>query len=240
MIEMCSRCAVGQFDLCISPVPVEGEEGVVVPCGWAFQQLDDDDATPKTSRERGLKSLEDMVDDPSAGRKRAAQLAPIMRGMRCEWSGLKFAGGGVIPILGCQETTLADVKTQELAREKGADDVGHRHHGPDKAVMNNAVGVNLHRVCSACHNRWHALNDKFYAKDRPPTAEPYLPLMPYYAHDPFTVYTGDEYKIAEAWWAKPVAERGPYPFVPEARRYAPLVRPTTDDVSSDLTEDPFK
>lgn len=227
----CIYCASGQYSLCSRPQPTE--DGYSIPCGWTVG-----DAPADKVKGGGLKEIDEMTDDTSAGRKRAAQLAPIMTGMRCEWAGLKFAGGGVVPILGCLSTTLADAKTQAQAQEKGADDVGHRHHGPDKAVLNNAVGANLHRICSRCHNRWHAINDPFYASTRPHVSQPFLPLSPYYAHDNDTVFTQREYEEAEAWWELEPSRRGPYPFVPSARTYAPLVDGSVDPLGS-TTEDPF-
>ena len=72
-----------------------------------------------------------MKDVLSTGRKRAADAAPIEGGLVCEWAMLKEAGGGIEPIQGCPGNPATD-----------------RHHGPDKSVLNNTVGVNLHRICS--------------------------------------------------------------------------------------------
>lgn len=115
-----------------------------------------------------IKEGSEMKDPLSTGRKRAAEAAPIHAGMVCEWKRLKFAGGGPVPIQGCPGNPATD-----------------RHHGPDKSVLNNEVGVNLHRICSTCHNRWHAANDRFYGKgkeDRPDNGAEWLP-------DP--IYLGD-------------------------------------------------
>lgn len=84
-----------------------------------------------------------IVDAKSTGRKRAAKLYPIEPEKECEWQGLRFAGGGLFPIIGCKE-----------GKQK------HRHHGPDLSTLNNAEG-NVHRICNICHNRWHADNDAF-------------------------------------------------------------------------------
>jgi hypothetical protein len=167
-------------------------------------------------------------------------MAPIMTGMRCEWAGLKHAGGGVIPILGCRDNTIADVKTNEQAEEAGVDEVGHRHHGPDKAVLNNAVGVNFHRVCSRCHNRWHAINDPFYPGERPDVDRQFVPVEAYFLHDAFTVFTGEEFDTAETWWSLEPAKRGAFPFVPEGRKILPP-RVDTDAIAPlELDpEDPF-
>jgi hypothetical protein len=106
---------------------------------------------------QGTKSLSEYSDPVSTGRKRAKEMYPIHAGMVCEWAGLKFAGGGVIPIVGCVGRPASD-----------------RHHGPDKNTMNNAPG-NLHRICDHCHNTWHALNDPHYG-ERPEHTKPFLPL----------------------------------------------------------------
>jgi hypothetical protein len=102
------------------------------------------------------KSLGDYKDPISTGRKRAAEMYPIIPGMVCEWAGLARAGGGVQPIVGCVGRPASD-----------------RHHGPDKNTMNNAE-TNLHRICDHCHNTWHALNDPAYGP-RPEHTKPFIP-----------------------------------------------------------------
>jgi hypothetical protein len=105
---------------------------------------------------------------------------PITPGMVCEWAGLKRAGGGVIPIIGCVGRPASD-----------------RHHGPDKNTMNNAEG-NLHRICDHCHNTWHALNDPHYG-ERPEHTKPFLPLTGECAkHDSVTKATTIEIIEAES------------------------------------------
>lgn len=94
---------------------------------------------------RPEKEAGEMADPLSTGRKRAAAALPIAVGDICDWAFLKEAGGGVVPITGCPGYPASD-----------------RHHGPDKNTLNNEVGVNLHKVCDFCHNRWHAANDMFY------------------------------------------------------------------------------
>jgi hypothetical protein len=217
---VCFACACGLPDECTNPQPIDGDDAHFIPCSARF--TDDDKPREKHgTRGRPVAGPRDLGDDTSAGRKRAAMLAPIMTGMRCEWAGLKHAGGGVVPILGCRDNTIAETKTTEEAHDLGADEVGHRHHGPDKAVINNAVGRNLHRVCSVCHNRWHAANDSAYPPVRGAVDKQFVPLEAYYAHDDLTVFTGEEYDLAEAWWALPVAARGPFPFEPTARKILP-------------------
>lgn len=134
----------------------------------------------------------DLVRDPtSTGRKEAARLYPISPGMVCEWSGLSRAGGGVVPIIGCSGTTLTG--------EKGN---GAIHHGPDKATLNNSPG-NVHRICTACHNRWHTLNDDFYGK-RPDGQYPFVPLTgDSVAHDGDLLATSDQVARDAQWWMIP-------------------------------------
>lgn len=112
-------------------------------------------------------SGEDMSDVLSTGRKRAKAAAPISTGMVCEWARLEKAGGGVEPIVGCPNNPAADV-----------------HHGPDKSVLNNEVGINLHRICKHCHHRWHAANDKYYDEPRPENGETWVPNLEWSPHDP--------------------------------------------------------
>jgi hypothetical protein len=126
------------------------------------------------------KDISEYKDPVSTGRKRAAQMYPITPGMTCEWAGLKYAGGGVFPIIGCIGRPASD-----------------RHHGPDKNTMNNAAG-NLHRICDFCHNTWHAVNDPYYG-ERPDHTQPFLPIDgDYYPHDPATKATQKEILAAEA------------------------------------------
>jgi hypothetical protein len=130
----------------------------------------------------GYESAKDLADykDPiSTGRKRAKEMYPITAGMTCEWAGLKFAGGGSMPIVGCIGRPASD-----------------RHHGPDKNTMNNAP-TNLHRICDFCHNTWHALNDPYYG-ERPDHTKPFLPIKgECKQHDPKTMASMDELLAAE-------------------------------------------
>lgn len=95
-------------------------------------------------KNRTYKTERSLKDQQSTGRKRAAKLYPLDGEAPCEWLGLKFAGGGSIPIVGCSSGK------QEA-----------RHHGPDKNTLNNDKG-NVHRICTKCHNRWHTRNDPTY------------------------------------------------------------------------------
>jgi hypothetical protein len=92
-----------------------------------------------------VKEPEDVKDRHSTGRKRAAELYPIIKHRACEWQGKKNCGGG-IPIVGC---------INGLQRA--------RHHGPIKDTLENSPG-NVHRICHTCHNRWHTINDDKYVE----------------------------------------------------------------------------
>lgn len=100
----------------------------------------------------GSKALDEYADPISTGRKEAAKKFPINPGMVCEWAWLRYAGGGVEPIIGCPGHPAEAI-----------------HHGPDKNTMRNVEG-NIHRICAECHNRWHAANDKHYG-ERPTTPD---------------------------------------------------------------------
>ena len=142
---------------------------------------------------RPMSDPDQITDVISTGRKRAAMLYPIFENMKCEWGGLKFAGGGVEPIVGCDNNVIQPNKGPQK---------GDRHHGPDKNVINNSPG-NVHRICSSCHNRWHAKNNKYYG-ERPPTDQPYLPKDEYdwKPHDSETLATKEEIEENEKYWAR--------------------------------------
>ena len=130
----------------------------------------------------GNKSLADYKDPISTGRKRAAEMYPIHPGMVCEWAGLRLAGGGVVPIVGCVGRPASD-----------------RHHGPDKNTMNNAPS-NMHRICDYCHNTWHAVNDPYYG-ERPEHTLPFIPKgelnVDWFLHDSATKASMEEIIEAE-------------------------------------------
>jgi hypothetical protein len=130
----------------------------------------------------GNKSLADYKDPISTGRKRAAEMYPIHPGMVCEWAGLRRAGGGVVPIVGCVGRPASD-----------------RHHGPDKNTMNNAP-LNMHRICDYCHNTWHAVNDPHYG-ERPEHTQPFIPKgdldVEWFLHDAATKASMEEIIEAE-------------------------------------------
>lgn len=135
----------------------------------------------------------EMRDPVGSGRARAEDLAPIPADYLCEWTLLSKAGGGPIPIIGCAGNTATA-----------------RHHGPDKSTLNNTVGINLHRICAVCHNRWHALNDPFYG-ERPSDNLDYWPLdSSKVPHDRLSRATPDQIIKSESWWRMNQETRGEY------------------------------
>jgi hypothetical protein len=134
-------------------------------------------------------------DQLSTGRKRAARAKEMPdEGMVCEWAGLKFAGGGVKPIVGCGSTIIYKQRGRYA-----------RHHGPDKSTLNNGEG-NLHLICVGCHNRWHSLNDSYYGV-RPENGQPFIPLQhECLQHDAITMATAkDRYENEIFWQEHPAA-----------------------------------
>lgn len=239
--HLCPACSAGIFEECSNPQPIIDASGElwIIPCAIEYE------GAVVPAKEKGLVGRplldpEQITDVKSTGRKRAAAIMPFFQGQVCGWAGLKHAGGGVIPILGCQGNTIADVKTTEAAREKGADEAGHRHHGPDKNVLNNTPEVNLHGICTVCHTRWHAINDPFYSEDGRPdnAAQPFLPVEPYYLHDSQTTFSPEEWELAEEWWDLPVKDRDEFPFTPPetARKVFPSIE-TSATLNAD--ENPF-
>lgn len=239
-------CAAGLYEECLKPEPVDGEPGWYVPCGWLV--VDEPEAPQQPTRpepkEKGLPGRPtldpDQVKDPlSTGRKRAQQLAPIFSGMVCSWANLRFAGGGVMPIVGCRGNIVASVKSNEEVPE-GYDSRGERHHGPDKNVLNNAVGSNLHVVCASCHKHWHSLNDNSYA-DRPEAGTQFLPDQPYWPHDPFTKATDDELDKSAEWWDIRTEYRDEYPFdTPASEPIEPPKPITADELIENTLDDTFE
>jgi hypothetical protein len=135
---------------------------------------------------------EELKDALRAGRLRAGRTIKIEPGTICQWAGLKFAGGGIRPIIGC------------VGRPAGA-----RHHGPNKSTADNEIGSNLHLICHQCHNRWHALNDEFYG-ERPADGADYLPRADAGTnnfHDPNSTATLAEQAEWQLYWQTPKAKR---------------------------------
>lgn len=137
-----------------------------IDCNWCLRNLSeicghDVESVKITDSDPGdLISLDDapvtyktdasLKDQQSTGRKRAAQLYPLNPEAYCEWSGKTKQGGGPHPIDGCGIRSGTNIGLQQA-----------RHHGPDKNTLNNESG-NVHRICTPCHNEWHAKNDKDY------------------------------------------------------------------------------
>lgn len=172
---MCLHCAAGFHDECESPT---ASANIWLCCCPPETEL--------VSSVRGGPTKEDdeVTDVESTGRKRAAIAYPIEVGKTvCEWKGLKFAGGGINPIIGCHGNLASD-----------------RHHGPDKSTLNNSAG-NVHRICATDHNRWHTKNDEYYG-DRPPNGQPFLPREgTYKEHDSETKATLKEILNNEVSWS---------------------------------------
>jgi hypothetical protein len=204
----CQACAIGYHWECMAPV--DREDGSYLCCCSLVRDVR---GVPDDEDEEGADRA--ITNNLTTGRKRAGRLVPILTGMMCEWAGLRYAGGGIVPIIGCRGNVLAKVKKGADLPE-GTDSRGELHHGPDKTTLNNAPGTNLHRICSNCHHRWHALNDPFYDKARPGPEEPWLPVagdgQRVWPHDQFTEADPDEMDMSEEWWAVRTEDRPPYPF----------------------------
>ena len=199
----CQPCALGFHWECVQPEVNDLGENYLCCC--TVFGLPDADAD--TDRRRAI------TNNLTTGRKRAGRLHEIMTGMVCEWARLRYAGGGIVPIVGCEGNVLANVKKKADLPE-GTDSRGELHHGPDKTTMNNGP-MNLHRICSNCHHRWHALNDPYYSKLRPGPEEQWLPVdgeRRVWPHDIVTLATTEELGKSEEWWSIRTAKRPEYPF----------------------------
>lgn len=198
--EACWACVCGLHEECFDLKPTEDS---YFQCCCFGKPTNSDEGDFVREVGRPMSEAHEIVDVLSTGRKRAAALYPIFEGMLCEWAGLKNAGGGVVPIIGCNGNRLSPKKGGEGDLTQG--DV---HHGPDKNTLENGAG-NAHRICAYCHHRWHAANDKFYGK-RPTKddgkvdgTKPFLPLDEYewVAHDPETEATQEEIEENEIYWS---------------------------------------
>lgn len=193
----CLACIVGMHHECDYPEQVDEVEDKAEECcctNEVAEEVSTSKGTVITTVLGGYKEDEAVTDPTSTGRKRAAKMKPIIEGMECEWSGLKYAGGGHQSIVGCVGNRLTTVKgNSELT--------GNIHHGPDKSTLNN-TDENLHRVCGKCHNRWHSLNDPHYPQARPANGAPFLPLSGDCApHDKHTLADAEIMTRSELWWA---------------------------------------
>lgn len=188
--EICLPCATGYHWECWKPLDTGychcTADGPVV-----FEAEPTGD-TEKKERGGQIKEQAAVTDTESTGRKRAAKMYPIPKEgepgypMKCEWAGLKAAGGGVEPIVGCVGNMAKNI-----------------HHGPNKNTLENSVG-NVHRICPQCHNRWHTLNDPYYAPNRPAGNVPYLPIevegVECKPHDGITPATAEDIASHEMMW----------------------------------------
>lgn len=181
---MCLACQIGAYAECFmlngvrcntKTQVVEAPKGKVKIKGDPSHDKKPKGASPK------LKPDDDVRDAKSTGRKRAAVLLPLTKAdgtkVKCEWAGLKFAGGGKNPIVGCTGNPATN-----------------RHHGPDKNTLNNSRENprNIHAICAWCHNRWHAANDIGYEAYVEEVGGP--EKLP--AHDMETQATADELVVA--------------------------------------------
>lgn len=165
---------------CYAEMPCEHDDILserVEEADIIVEESGDDDSRRGPGRPQ--KDIGDFEDPVSSGRKRAAVLAPIEPGLVCEWAYLRNAGGGPKPIKGCAGNPASD-----------------RHHGPDKSTFNNELGINLHRICDHCHNRWHSANDEFYG-ERPVDNSEYVPIVEWSPHDPTEKMTVTEAHLEE-------------------------------------------
>lgn len=146
----CLACARGFTDECLRDIPCGTKEENNITetnVGFINKYSGTPDTPPPVAKKVGrpVKTDEDDIKDPhSTGRKRAAALYPLDKRLQCEWRDHINCGGGRYPIAGCT-TGLQE----------------NLHHGPDKHTLNNSRN-NIHKICSNCHNRWHAANDPEY------------------------------------------------------------------------------
>ena len=199
---MCMYCQLEEHGLCEQPARLEpAGNGLFyfACCCSASTNSDTRDSASVGTVGKGVigrppKDASDMEDVISTGRHRAARALPNIEGTPCHWRGLLYAGGGAVPIIGCLSGDASD-----------------RHHGPDKSVINNEVGVNLHALCDNCHARWHALNDPLYPNERPPEGKPFIPLSgEVIPHDSKTLATQAQIIASDMWWAMPIELRTSY------------------------------
>lgn len=205
--DTCLGCRVGFHQECNDPQPhttnicgplAEFDEWFYTCCCWGSDGSTELISTAMPEKAEilgGYKENAAIIDKISTGRKRAAALYPITDGMACEWAGLKFAGGGSKPLIGCAGNLIYAAKGK-----------GHLHHGPDKSTLNNTPG-NIHRICPSCHNRWHALNDPTYG-ERPIDGSAFIPLSgEVLKHDGQSLATALERFTAEVYWNTKIIDR---------------------------------
>jgi hypothetical protein len=103
----------------------------------------------KQSNNLGQKDDNAVIDPKSTGRKRAAKMFPLNRSEPCEWQRKRFKLADDSFFVGCSTGLQQNI-----------------HHGPNKDTLVNEPG-NVWRICSTCHNRWHALIDPSYDWNAP-------------------------------------------------------------------------
>lgn len=145
-MSMCIDCAEGFPELCQAggcKVEPEVTSLASLLAGDGFSEV-----TKKPRDSRRVKNDMNLKDPQSTGRHRAVAIhGKADPDEPCEWRGLANCGGGRFPILGCNSGVQENL-----------------HHGPDKNTLNNER-INIHKLCSQCHNRWHTLNDVDYEWD---------------------------------------------------------------------------
>lgn len=168
----CLSCLRGFHEECESQPCCCGsiEEGEI-------KEADEESDENIESPQRGRPQKDEIT--VSAGRKRAASEYPLRPKKLCEWGLRSNCGGGLYPIFGCQEG-------RQIAR----------HHGPDKDTSNNDE-TNIHLICTSCHNRWHAANDKYYDKETNT-----------YKDAKGTIYTPQELPHSPTFWIAPEVSDG--------------------------------
>lgn len=198
-VELCFQCETPKDDENCCCLGTYGRVTLGSMLVGSTNQTDDEelgvnqDGSLKKSRAgRPILDGNEMRNPVSAGRRRAAKIAQIPMGYVCEWALLEFAGGGPVPIVGCAGNTASDL-----------------HHGPDKSTLNNEVGINLHRICDSCHNRWHELNDPHYG-ERPANNLDYLPTGEWEPHDRISRADSATIFASDRWWTSPRSTRPPY------------------------------
>jgi len=200
---VCLSCVDEMCFICENPKPTLDGGQEACCCQGTFGKLTlfgphpDPSESGQLTRSPGRPKLSgaEMKNAVQAGRARAEDIAPITEGMMCEWAMLRFAGGGIEPIVGCEGNEATE-----------------RHHGPNKSTLDNDPGINLHRICSKCHNRWHYRNDEYYGP-RPDDNSAYFPSPEHglaAPHDRVTQASGADVVSSNGWWALPVAGRKPY------------------------------
>lgn len=219
---MCLMCRAGFHAECETPAILKGDSTgeLYTCCCYSNDEVSLPNAITVIDSRTAYKDNSDVRDATSTGRKRAVALYPIPSdGMECEWSGLSFAGGGTQPIIGCRPGTRIMAVKRNSDTSEGFRP-GAVHHGPDKSTLNNEPD-NVSRICVDCHNRWHALNDPFYARERPAEGAPYLPLSGVYAPlirrglpsgEELVLATAEELEWSDKYWSLTDKQRKVIPY----------------------------